>query len=336
VAAAPPVVALPQLERAVREQFGLSGGYQQLISERDQNYHLTGADGNAYVVKVTSSAEPGIVSEFQIAALLHLECCDVMVPRVIRTLAGHSSGRIKDGKQDYRLRVVSYLPGVQLASVPANSGLAHDFGARLAQLDNGLKAFAHPGDRPVLLWDLHRAAELRDLLRYIGAEETRHCVARALLDFENTVLPGLAELRTQVIHGDANPGNVIIDPRRGRVDGFIDFGDMVRAPLIFDVAIAAAYLRGPDSNPMEFIKPFVAGYSSVLPLLELEQALLYDLVRARLATTISLLFWRLSARQDDDPYRQKTLAEEADAIRFLGALNTLGRRRFAEQIARRD
>ncbi|MGB5336454.1 MAG: phosphotransferase [Woeseiaceae bacterium] len=335
VAAVPPAVSLPRVQRAVHEQFGLVGTYRPLISERDQNFRLTTASGADYVVKVTSSAEPPLVSDFQIAGLLHLEQSETAVPRVIRTLKGNVSGHLESGQQDYRLRVVSYVPGAELASLALTSHLAFDFGARLAHLDAQLGDFAHPGDRPTLLWDLQRALELRELLDHIDDTEVRRPAEQALHDYEEFVAPHVAQLRTQVIHGDANPGNVIVDPVDLKISGFIDFGDMVRAPLIFDVAIAAAYLRGSDARALELVAPFIDGYNHVVPLQALEQTLLFDLIRARLATTITLLYWRLGARPGDDPYREKTLKEEADAVRFLGALDSLGRAGFRERIAAR-
>ncbi len=333
VAAVPPAVGLARIREAVEAQFGLFGDYAPLISERDQNFRLTTAGGDKYVVKVTSAVEPGLVSEFQIAALLHLEDRGSGVPRVIRTMDGRKSGKVSGGEDDHKLRVVSYLAGVPLASVPIDRELASEFGAALARLDAGLRDFSHPGDQPVLLWDLQRAVELRGLLVHIDHSDTRRSVEQALGDFQEFVMPALGALRSQVIHGDANPGNVLVDPVSRRVTGLIDVGDMLRAPLVFDLAIAASYLRGEDINPLQIMIPFFAGYCSVTSLSDVEKALLFDLVRTRLATTITLLFWRLSARPDDDPYRAKTMQEEADAIRFLGALDRLGRAAFTARIA---
>jgi Ser/Thr protein kinase RdoA (MazF antagonist) len=328
----PPDFAVSELAAVVEQQFGLVGDYRPLVSERDQNFHLMITKGDEYVVKVTSSTEPEIVSDFQIAALLHLETSQSGVPRVIRTRDGKTAGTISTGDYTYKLRVMSFLPGELLSSVALTRDLAVDFGARLAQLHGGLETFSHPGENPLLLWDLQRAGELRGLLSNIDDSTARRAVERALDDFESIVVPGLGELRKQVIHGDANPGNVLVDPGTYRVTGFIDFGDMVRAPLIFDVAIAAAYLRGPDEDPLRWIRPFVAGYRDAAPLPTKECSLLFDLVRARLATTITLLFWRMGARCEDDPYREKTLREESGAIRFLAALDAIGRKGFTAQL----
>lgn len=334
VSVQPPLIPVAAISQAVQQRYGLSGDYSPLVSERDQNFYLRATGGAEYVVKVTSLAEAPIVSEFQIAALLHLEqVSGVRVPRVIKTLDGQYWGGIKYGKNEYKLRIVSYLAGDLLASVRINRDLAHDLGTKLASLDRGLHGFTHEGEQPLLLWDLQRAAELKDLLDHIEDPVIRAPVTRAIDDFEMLVLPELAKLRSQVIHGDANPENVILDPSSHQVSGFIDFGDMVRAPLVFDVAIAAAYLRASETDVLQLIAPFVAAYHAVNPLSDTELLLLFDLIRVRLATTITLLYWRLDARDDDDLYRQKTLDQETGAICFLRALDRLGRAGFSKGLA---
>ena len=73
---------------------------------------------------------------------------------------------------------------------------------------------------------------------------------------------------------------------------------------------------------------------SVTALEPAERSLLFDLVRTRLATTITLLHWRLAARKEDDPYRQKTHHIERGASGFLAALGRLGRTAFLDQLER--
>ncbi|MGI9233768.1 MAG: phosphotransferase [Woeseiaceae bacterium] len=333
VAAIPPSIDLDEIERAVRVQYGLVGQYAPLVSERDQNLHLRASTGDEYVAKISSAAESGIVSDFQVAALLHVESLvEPGVPRVVRTRDGKTAAHVTSDGIRYKLRLVTYLPGPQLSTTRLNRRLALDFGRQLARLDVELQSFSHPGDQPKLLWDLQKAGQLRGLVSHIDDSTARDGVEQALDDFDRVFASGLGEFRTQVIHGDANPGNVIVHSSGTSVSGFIDFGDMVRAPRVCEPAIAAAYLRGEEADPLEWIAAFIAGYSRVAPLLECEQALLFDLVRARLAATITLLFWRLGARSPDDPYREQTLREEADAIRFLAVLDRLGRASFLEQI----
>ncbi len=243
-----------------------------------------------------------------------------------------SDGEIEYEGQCYALRVVRYLAGDLLASVPIGPALARDFGSKLAAFDTALGGFRHAGESPLLLWDLQRVTELRDLFDFIDDAAICQRVARTIDDFESNVIPQIRALRTQVIHGDANPENILVAASERSVSGFIDFGDMLRAPLVFEVAIAAAYLRREGLFALELIVPFVSGYHAALPLTDAELQLLYDLTRARLATTITLLYWRLGARGHDDPYRQKTLQGESDAGRFLAALDTLGRQGFLQTL----
>lgn len=330
VTAAAPTLPLAIVSAAVTTQFGLDGDYAPLVSERDQNFMMRTNSGEQYVVKVTSRFEEAATTDFQIAALLHLEGGGgVRVPQVQRSLSGTTAGRVEDDTDAYRLRVVSWVDGEPLESRSPDAVVAGELGAALARLDQALAGFSHPGETPALLWDLQRALELRELLHHIDDVDLRARVTRVLDDYEQNVVPARARLRTQVIHGDANPGNVLLSENGV---GFIDFGDMVRAPLVFDAAIAASYLRVLDGDPLQLIAPLVAAYDAVLPFAALESDLFFDLVRARLATTVTLLYWRLAARDEADPYRQKALAEESGAALFLQRLDVLGRNRFREKL----
>ena len=97
---------------------------------------------------------------------------------------------------------------------------------------------------------------------------------------------GLNDLPTQTIHNDINGENVLYDGEK--VCGIIDFGDLLRAPRVIEVATAAAYLRSPE-QPLRLIAPMVSAYCAVNPLVSDELDLLFDLVRARLCMTVSIL-----------------------------------------------
>lgn len=330
---APPAAAVAAVAGAVEQQFGLSGEYLPLVSERDQNFHLKSADGRQFVVKVTNAAEAPVVSDFHVQLLLYLQRTSAVgIPQVRLTTDGKPYGEITAGGHACRLRVVSYLEGSPLAEAAIDGVLAHEFGRQLAELGRGLRGFSHAGEKPPLLWDLARVTELRPLHRHIGDRRGLAAVAAATDDFEELIVPLLGQLPAQVIHGDPNPENVLLGADGRRFSGFIDFSDALRAPRVFDVAIAASYLRADGSNPLQLIVPFVAGYTAVISLQDNEIAALFDLVRARLATTITLLYWRLAARDEHDPYRQKTLQLESGASDFLHALDDLGRAPFTARI----
>jgi hydroxylysine kinase len=322
---------------ALASEFGLRGTLVPLLSERDQNFRLTADDGRRFVFKIANRAEAEITTDFQIKALLHIERqgCPVATPVLQRTLAGDESALIVDGDVAHVCRVVSYLPGVLRSGVDTTPELAMALGRCAAQLDLALADFRHAGADQALLWDLQRASELRELLPYIPETELRTAIASCLDDFDERALPALPSLRRQVIHADLHGDNVLVDKdQHDAISGVIDFGDMVHAPLIAEVAIAAAYLRvvERDRDALLLITSFVAGFNKVLPLQEAELELLFDLVRARLAATISILRWRAASRGADDEYARDYLQSERGAEAFLQHLATLGRRRFTERV----
>ena len=89
IAVEPPSISIDDVAREVSAQFGLSGTFAPLVSEYDQNFCMTTAGGPRYVVKIVGSIEDPASTDFQIAALLHLEAAGLkQVPRIVRTRAG--------------------------------------------------------------------------------------------------------------------------------------------------------------------------------------------------------------------------------------------------------
>lgn len=321
------------LDLLIRE-FGLQGKLTPLVSERDQNFRLDATNGRQFVVKIANAAEPAQITDFQIQALLHLEAsaCTVAVPKLVRTRSGETSSNIGTADASNVLRVVSYVPGRPVEETAPGPELAYASGQCLAELDRALSDFSHAGESQVLLWDMQRASELRELMAHVSDPELQAMVNACLDDFEKRAAPFFPELRSQVIHNDLNPGNILVtNSEPATIAGVIDFGDMLRAPLVVDVAIAAAYLRSTDDDTLAAMRALIAGFNSIVPLEERERELLFDLIRMRLATTITILYWRKSARSEEDAYLKKALREQSSE-RFLRHINRISRQRFADRV----
>jgi Ser/Thr protein kinase RdoA (MazF antagonist) len=245
-----------------------------------------------------------LVSQFQTQALLHIAAADpaLPVPRPIPTLSG-AVEYILSGDAPRSVRLLSYLDGRVLAGVARGARQRRALGALLARLDIALAGFSHPAAGYRLLWDIQHAADVRDYLQYT-ADPTQRGVASSFLDnFERHALPALGGLRRQVIHNDLNPHNVLTaidDP--DRITGIIDFGDMVQAPLVNDLATAAAYQMAADGPPLDGIGDFIAAYHAVLPLEAQEVDLLYDLVATRMVMTVAITGWRAARFPENRDY----------------------------------
>jgi Ser/Thr protein kinase RdoA (MazF antagonist) len=333
----PPNFATEVVAAVVAENYNLLGDYTQLVSERDQNFRLRASDGQGFVVKVTGLIEDRIATDFQIAALSHFEESEFnYAPRVFRTVSGEKRSVItSDAGQEYCLRIVTWLDGSLLKDVELTTNNAKRFGQRLAELDLSLENFDFDGDGQAGLWDMQEALQLRSLLPHVNNRKVQKYARFVLTRFDETVITALRALPRQAIHNDANPENILIDANDD-VSGFIDFGDALKAPRIIEVATAASYLRTGGENPLKFIEAFVEGYHQRSPLSDAEFDLLFDLIRTRLVITLIILYWRLTARDEDDPYRQKTLENESDAFEFLVFLSDLGHDAFNRCINKVD
>jgi 4-aminobutyrate aminotransferase-like enzyme len=172
-----------------------------------------------------------------------------------------------------------------------------------ARLDLALRGFFHPHARQEHPWDITRCAALRPHTHHIADAAARRNSEQILDHMAGNIIPRLKGLRHQVIHADVHSKNTLIDPGRpDRITGVLDFGDMVFAPLVAEVAIAADVEGVPDGELVETLGAVVAGFDSVLPLEEEEIDLVYDLVLARLAVTATIIAWRKEMRPDQPDY----------------------------------
>ena len=314
---------------ALLERYGLEGDLAVLLGERDQNLRLTTSNGQKYVVKIAPSGESRLEADFQVSALRHLEQCSISLglPRVVPTRDGSYATKINGN----RLRVLTWVDGGELRRDALTPAVVASLGRSLAVLGRALRDFDHVGKARALDWDLQRALRLRQHTRLIDDAAIRSAVDAVFDEFESDGLPRFAGLRRQVIHNDANPENVMFDSQTQAVTGFIDFADMVEAPLIADIAIAGSYLRD-TSAPSRLLAPFVTAYHEVTPLTADEIDLLHLLLRTRLATTLTMAHWRMAALGSEDEYLQQSLQEVGEAGRFLRVLGGIDRGEFGRSL----
>lgn len=327
----PPTVTQSMAARLLRDHYGIEGTLTLQDSERDQNFRVSPASGESCVLKIANSAEAADVTEFQTAALLHLQGVNpgVPVPRVIRTITGDTQTTIQD--RDGRLhnaRVLSWLEGVPVRHAHGKPDVVVQLGTALAQLGVALQGFTHPASEYALLWDIKRAGSLIELLVNIEDAALQRACQQRLHNFVEHTEPALKKLRSQVIHNDLNLSNVLIDPEHtGVVTGIIDFGDMVKSPLIVDVAVAAAYLFENSSAPLASIVKFLSGYTRIRPLQREELELLQELILIRNVTTIVIGNWRASQYPDNRGY---LLRSEPQACKTIDTLTSMDRSEVAD------
>lgn len=323
----PPKFSAAAAARVLRDQYGIEGHLKVLDSERDQNFFVEGTAGEAFVLKIANSAEAAGVTDLQSAALLHVEQRDpdLLVPRVMRTLGGRTDITIVgDDGREHVARVLSWLVGTPLELAEPRPDNAAELGSILARLGIALADFEHPCSDHVLLWDLSHAGQLTAWLDYIENESLREICKTHLHRFEEHTEPALNKLRSQVIYNDLHSGNVVVDPNNSEIiAGVIDFGDIVRAPLVIDVGVAAAYLCDSGDDPLSRIVKFLRGYNRVRPLQREELELIYDLIITRNVVTLVIGNWRGAQYPENQDY---ILSDASLARLRIETLQSLGQR----------
>jgi Ser/Thr protein kinase RdoA (MazF antagonist) len=189
-----------------------------------------------------------------------------------------------------------FMPGDLLATHEASAGQLQLVGSSLARVGLALQDFDHPRADRLLLWDLKHFHRMRPLLDHLDDEDKRSLAGNIFDRFDEKVVPLLDTLTSQVIHGDFSPFNVIVNPNSpGYVTGIIDFGDAVRTPVIFDIAVTMANLLGTDpANPWEHALQVMDGYRSIRQLPDHELEALIVAAQARLLLRALITQWRAS------------------------------------------
>ncbi|MBB3808059.1 phosphotransferase [Pseudochelatococcus contaminans] len=296
LASPPPAMTQQEAVRLARTLFGLPVEQAELMTaERDQNLRLTAADGQRWVMKVANSAEDREVTDFQTAALCHVERTtpDLPVPRVQRSVSGKTEvlARLSDGRCSV-VRVLSWMDGLPLVHAPRSARQRRNLACCHARLGRAFAGFSHPGQEHYLQWDISNLDRVAPLLLYVEGDDIRAMVAGVLTDFRREAKPALPDLRRQVIYNDLNFHNVLVDPYDpDRIAGIIDFGDIIAAPLVNDLAVAASYQFG-SAGVRADVAEFIAAYHRQLPLTGNEIRLLPLLIEARLAMTLLITGYR--------------------------------------------
>ena len=320
--AAPPALSPDQAADLARTNFGLEVVATAIVSERDQNFRLTDADGGAWVLKVSNAAEDRGVVEMEVAAVERIAMLDpsLPVPLARPALDGSPIATAEIGGSTHLVRLLPLLPGRNASAPELDAATLTRIGEVVARISVALRGFFHPAAGRRIWWDQRYVPELARLAPPIEDPARRELLARTLARFDKHVAPALPRLRGQVIHNDVTLDNLLLDERR-QVTGIIDFGDMAHTALVLDVPATLQSLVRGRTDLFEVSEAFLAGYASVLPLDAGEAELLGDLLAGRMAQTILISAWRMPQYPDNEYIRgwaepAWALLEQLEAIGF--------------------
>ncbi len=297
-------VAAEAVHDVLQQHYGLRGELQAIAGERDQNFRLTRNDGQCFIVKIAHEDEALETLAFQSAVISHIH---LRAPKLALSLEvpNHDNNTITpvvfaNGSQRF-MRVNEFIAGVAMCDVPRSSQTRHGVGKLAADLAAALQDFRTAFEPPALLWDIQQASALLPHVENFPPDK-RSLVETVLHRFLNDVFPWADVLRNSVIHNDLNLHNLFVDAQdHSVISGVIDFGDMVRAPLVNDLAIATAYQLDP-AQPLQSILEVALAYHGLFPLQRFEVDHLCTLVAMRFVLTVVITHWRSQLHPENAPY----------------------------------
>jgi Ser/Thr protein kinase RdoA (MazF antagonist) len=312
------------------ELYGLSCVAKPLPSERDQNFLLTTAANEKYILKIANALETRSLLEAQNAVLEHLAARVTFTPRLIKAKSGAPIEKVQTGKVSHQIRLISYIDGQPLASAKHSAKLLFDLGKKIGRLTQSLVDFDHVALHRQFHWDLASGLSVLHQHSTLLSDEVALQIDEFAERFERSVGSRLTRLPRSIIHADANDYNVIV--KGNEVVGLIDFGDMVHSYRVGELSIAMAYLVLDQADPLVVAKQVVNGYLDEWQLNSDEFECLWWFVLLRLCMSVCLAAYQ-QRQEPENEYLdisqsaiQRSLPgllaiEPGKAIEVLSAIN---------------
>ncbi|MEJ2402052.1 MAG: phosphotransferase [Xanthomonadales bacterium] len=310
----------PAVEQAVQEHlaahYDLRGRLTRLPGE-NLNYRVRSKDEEQFVCKIIEQGTPGLAAadEQRLLAAARTGGFPAELPYIQKTnTRKYETGITIPLKGVWTLRLMNYVHGTVLENQSDISiKTLKNTGEMLARFDRALTGFDHPSLHRTHRWDLAAAGRHREHLALIEKPAHRDLAVWAFQRWD-AVRDELPALPRQVIHGDANPENLLTDGET--ITGLVDFGDSLFNPRVCEPAICIAYLMMGRDDPLAAAAAVVDGYASVIDLDPVERAVLLPLACGRLGVSVCVAAYRRTI----DPGNANWFVSLAPALRLLEQL----------------
>jgi len=315
----PPSYSLEILSKIAADFFFKSGTIKPLVSERDQNALVITDDGD-YVLKIANSAEDPEFLEFQNAVLNNIATLDpeLSIPKVIKGRDGCEIFRHGDNN----IRLISFLKGDIFNGAEKSTVLFNNLGHFMGRFSKAMKGFDHAkAHQPDFLWNLDNALFSKQYSADIEDDEVKVLINYFYHRYETEVAPRLPDMRSAVIHSDANDHNLVVEGET--ISGLIDFGDILFARQVNELAITLGYAMMDADDFYTVTEALIRGYTDEFMLEKQELEVLFNLASMRLVMSVCISSNRAS-KASSDKHREYLLVTQAPAIRTLRKVKEIG------------
>ena len=281
----PPNYSLEDIIKLVEDHYGFIVQITVLNSERDQNF-LCATDKKKYVLKISNPDEDRAVLEMQNACMQYIKDHD---PSLQVPLAFKEVKTIEYEGTSFFIRLVDYLPGQFLMNVDHHNDLLYELGSFLGRLRTAMNGFDHPAGHRDFPWDVANVDFIKEHKHFLNSK--KGIVDNFINQYEQNVLPIVSKLRKVLIHNDGNDHNVLLN-ENGKINGIIDFGDMIYTFIACEPAVCMAYVALEKDDPLEAIAQVLKGFHEKFPLTHDELLSVIYLVCMRSCITVTMAAYR--------------------------------------------
>ncbi len=281
----PPNYSLEDIIKLVEDHYGFIVQITVLNSERDQNF-LCATDKKKYVLKISNPDEDRAVLEMQNACMQYIKDHD---PSLQVPLAFKEVKTIEYEGTSFFIRLVDYLPGQFLMNVDHHNDLLYELGSFLGRLRTAMNGFDHPAGHRDFPWDVANVDFIKEHKHFLNSK--KGIVDNFINQYEQNVLPIVSKLRKVLIHNDGNDHNVLVN-ENGKINGIIDFGDMIYTFIACEPAVCMAYVALEKDDPLEAIAQVLKGFHEKFPLTHDELLSVIYLVCMRSCITVTMAAYR--------------------------------------------
>ena len=314
----PPKINQIYLIKWLKENYSIlsnkSISLKNLNSERDKNFLVNTNTKQKYVLKISNPEESKKILDLQDYVLDNLAkrtSLNQYIPKKI-----HSSIKIYSDLINRKcfVRLLTYINGKMYASVRHNGFLEESLGMLLGNLSKELQNLIQPSAFRKFEWDPSNISwVIKEVSMFKG--KNKELIINNLNEHNLFVKKNLKKLRFSLTHGDANNYNLVV--KKNKVLGLLDYGDMLYAPTINDLAVSLSYALMNKNDLYSTLKNIIISYHKIFAITLDEIFSLMSLVKARLIITV-VMAEKQRKKFPDNAYLS---ISENDAWKLLYKLN---------------
>jgi hydroxylysine kinase len=314
---------IDEVEVVLRRAYGMDPTHIDVLSGELATVCKVDDAGRTLAFKATPADDGDDATlRWQTTAMQRLSLAGLPVPAVETDVDGHLLHEHVSCGRRALIQVTEWLEDPPLSDVAIDESLLRAVGEVAARVSRGLEGLEAPGPAGHR-WELVRSGDsIRAALDDACHPDFAAQAQAGLRVFEEQLAPVLPRLPWTVVHHDLHDANLLIGTAADGdrcITGILDFGDMVLAPRVAELSVAAAYAARNTRHAKAALIEVAEGWANVIPLTPEEASALLPATISRLAVNLAVWASRMSGPRAH--YAERRVSGSSQALETLLAVD---------------